>query len=146
MARYVKNPIEIEAYKTDKEMIIHTLEGDMKANIGDYIITGIKGEQYPCKPDISEATYEISTIDVVPKSDFDKLKDDNKFLQDRRFKELSEVRAEVAREIFEEIESMGINGIIYTFSSNFAELKKKYDRCGNIIENTHPDLIRALFI
>lgn len=32
-------------------MIIHTLEGDMKANIGDYVITGTK---YPCKPDIFE--------------------------------------------------------------------------------------------
>lgn len=37
---------------------------------------------------------------------------------------------EVAREIFEEIESMEINGIIYTFSSNFAELKKKYTEEG----------------
>jgi hypothetical protein len=69
MARYIKKPIEVEAYKTDKEMIIHTLEGDMKANVGDYIITGIKGEQYPCKPEIFEATYEISTADVVPKSE-----------------------------------------------------------------------------
>ena len=39
MARYVKKPIEIEAFQTDKELIIHTLEGDMKANVGDYIIT-----------------------------------------------------------------------------------------------------------
>lgn len=30
----------------------------MKANIGDYIITGIKGEQYPCKPNIFNQTYE----------------------------------------------------------------------------------------
>ena len=39
-------------------MIIPTLEGDMKASIGDYIIRGIKGEYYPCKPDIFEMTYE----------------------------------------------------------------------------------------
>nr|DAK60873.1 MAG TPA: PGDYG protein [Caudoviricetes sp.] len=39
-------------------MIIHTLEGDMKAYAGDYIITGVNGEQYPCKPDIFEKTYE----------------------------------------------------------------------------------------
>ena len=39
-------------------LIIHTLEGNHKANIGDYIIKGIKGEFYPCKPDIFEATYE----------------------------------------------------------------------------------------
>ena len=37
---------------------IYTLEGAMLANIGDWIIKGIKGEYYPCKPDIFEATYE----------------------------------------------------------------------------------------
>jgi hypothetical protein len=37
---------------------VQTLEGNMKVNIGDWIITGIKGEKYPCKPDIFEATYE----------------------------------------------------------------------------------------
>ena len=37
---------------------IETLEGIMKANFGDYIIKGIKGEFYPCKPDIFQATYE----------------------------------------------------------------------------------------
>jgi hypothetical protein len=37
---------------------INTLEGTMKASIDDYIIFGIKGEIYPCKPDIFEATYE----------------------------------------------------------------------------------------
>ena len=37
---------------------IKTLEGTMTADIGDYIIKGIKGEFYPCKPDIFEATYE----------------------------------------------------------------------------------------
>lgn len=40
------------------EMIINTLEGTMLASLGDYIIQGIKGEIYPCKPDIFEATYE----------------------------------------------------------------------------------------
>ena len=61
MAKYVKKPVVIEAYQTDKEMIIHTLEGDMKASIGDYIITGVNGEQYPCKPDIFRKTYEPFT-------------------------------------------------------------------------------------
>ena len=37
---------------------IHTLEGLMIVRDGDWIITGIKGEHYPCKPDIFEATYE----------------------------------------------------------------------------------------
>lgn len=58
MAKYRKKPVIIEAYQTDKEMIIHTLEGDMKASIGDYIITGVNGEKYPCKPDIFNKTYE----------------------------------------------------------------------------------------
>lgn len=57
--KYRKKPIVIEAYKTEKEMIIHTLEGDMLASEGDYIITGINGEKYPCKPDIFEKTYEL---------------------------------------------------------------------------------------
>lgn len=37
---------------------IKTLEGVMRANLGDWIIKGVKGELYPCKPDIFEATYE----------------------------------------------------------------------------------------
>ena len=39
-------------------LIIKTLEGEHLASIGDYIIKGIQGEFYPCKPDIFEATYE----------------------------------------------------------------------------------------
>lgn len=57
--KYRKKPIVIEAYQTDKEMIIHTLEGDMKASVRDYIITGLRGEKYPCKPDIFEKSYEL---------------------------------------------------------------------------------------
>jgi len=38
--------------------IIHTLEGDLHASPGDWIIRGVKGEFYPCKPDIFAATYE----------------------------------------------------------------------------------------
>ena len=38
--------------------IIATLEGDHTVSPGDWIITGVKGEHYPCKPDIFEATYE----------------------------------------------------------------------------------------
>lgn len=37
---------------------IKTLEGEMKISPGDYIIKGVKGEFYPCKPDIFDATYE----------------------------------------------------------------------------------------
>lgn len=39
-------------------VMIKTLEGDMKASIGDFIIKGVNGELYPCKPDIFEKTYE----------------------------------------------------------------------------------------
>lgn len=82
MAKYRKKPVIIEAIQFKRENIkdvkefitgvchifyvqgmvthieIETLEGDMKANIGDYIIKGVKGEFYPCKPDIFKATYE----------------------------------------------------------------------------------------
>ncbi|WP_286713792.1 hypothetical protein [Acinetobacter sp. UBA2581] len=45
----------------DKHIIqINTLEGVMSANVGDYIIKGVQGEFYPCKPDIFEATYEVA--------------------------------------------------------------------------------------
>jgi len=40
-------------------LTIHTLEGDHLATPGDYIIKGVKGEFYPCKPDIFEQTYDI---------------------------------------------------------------------------------------
>lgn len=42
-----------------EKLVIHTLEGDMVASRGDYIIKGVNGEFYPCKPDIFEKTYEI---------------------------------------------------------------------------------------
>ena len=57
--RYRKKPVVVQAYRTNKKIIIHTLEGDMLASEGDYIITGVNGEQYPCKPDIFEKTYEL---------------------------------------------------------------------------------------
>lgn len=41
-----------------KELVIATLEGPLRASLDDWIIRGIKGEFYPCKPDIFEATYE----------------------------------------------------------------------------------------
>ena len=75
-ATYVKKPIYVEAVQwtgnnvsevdnfinhailcENKELIIPTLEGDMRVSIGDYIIKGIKGEFYPCKPDIFRETY-----------------------------------------------------------------------------------------
>lgn len=49
---------DIETVKNDGHIRIQTLEGDMKASFGDYIIKGVNGEFYPCKPDIFEKTYE----------------------------------------------------------------------------------------
>lgn len=68
--KYRKKPVVIEAYRTNKEVVIHTLEGDMKASVGDYIITGVNGEQYPCKPDIFYKTYEL-----VRDTNFDRIRE-----------------------------------------------------------------------
>lgn len=59
---YRKKPLVIQAYQIgldEAEQLIETLEGTMRASPGDWIIIGIKGETYPCKPDIFEATYEL---------------------------------------------------------------------------------------
>ena len=76
MAKYRKKPVVIEAtqffentydgwplgvYKDSTSPTgfrIDTLEGSHEVTEGDWIITGVKGERYPCKPDIFEATYE----------------------------------------------------------------------------------------
>lgn len=49
-----------EVYREPQEwdLFIHTLEGNHKANIGDYIIKGLAGEFYPCKPDIFHKSYD----------------------------------------------------------------------------------------
>lgn len=45
-------------YRQDQSIFIVTLEGEMRADRGDWIIRGVQGELYPCKPDIFAATYE----------------------------------------------------------------------------------------
>ena len=50
-----------ERFDHEKAINIRTLEGVMEANPGDYIIKGVQGEFYPCKPDIFAATYEVPT-------------------------------------------------------------------------------------
>lgn len=47
-----------DANFTNGELVIATLEGALHASDGDWIIKGVKGEFYPCKPDIFAATYE----------------------------------------------------------------------------------------
>lgn len=55
----VKKPIPVQAYQTDKKITIKTLEGDMTANPGDWVLTGIDGEQWPVKNEIFKKTYDI---------------------------------------------------------------------------------------
>lgn len=64
--RYRKKPVVIEAFVTEEPMDIETLEGTMHASAGDYIITGVNGERYPCKPDIFEKTYEPADTAPLP--------------------------------------------------------------------------------
>jgi len=58
--QFRKRPVLVRAYRHcgRNPIFINTLEGKMRADPGDWIITGVKGEQYPCKPDIFSATYE----------------------------------------------------------------------------------------
>lgn len=51
---------------TRASLCIRTLEGEMRADVGDWIIRGIKGEFYPCKPDIFAATYEAVPSSAMP--------------------------------------------------------------------------------
>ena len=55
---YANDGVLLHNYSTCHRHYIETLEGDMDVQIGDWIITGIQGEHYPCKPDIFAATYE----------------------------------------------------------------------------------------
>jgi len=63
---YMKKPVVVQAYQTPVEKKIETLEGTMTANPGDWIITGVAGEQYPCKPEIFEKTYERCDGEIKP--------------------------------------------------------------------------------
>ena len=79
MPKYRKKPVEIEAVRYDGEnereigrfvgldasimgreraLVIHTLEGNMTVSPGDYVIRGVRGEHYPCKPEIFHETYD----------------------------------------------------------------------------------------
>lgn len=55
----IKKPIEVEVEILKEDIVIHTIEGDMLGKKGDYLITGIEGEKYPCKKEIFEKTYKI---------------------------------------------------------------------------------------
>jgi len=51
-------PVYYGRDSAENGFLIKTLEGDMHVSVGDYIIKGVNGEFYPCKPDIFEKTYE----------------------------------------------------------------------------------------
>ena len=61
----VKANLEGVLYFEDGELFVNTLEGKHHASVGDYIIKGVKGELYPCKPDIFEKTYEPADKEVI---------------------------------------------------------------------------------
>jgi len=58
MAKYRKRPVVIEAEQQSEPFEVRTLEGVMRGDAGDWLITGVAGEQYPCKHAIFVATYE----------------------------------------------------------------------------------------
>lgn len=59
----VMNFVGSNIYFKGSSAFIVTLEGDMEASVGDYIIKGVKGEFYPCKPDVFSTTYEkVSSV------------------------------------------------------------------------------------
>lgn len=80
ISKYVKKPVVVEAVKytgqnkneiesfvgkeltqrLDGSLQIETLEGIMCANVGDYVIKGVSGEFYPCKPIIFNKTYDLA--------------------------------------------------------------------------------------
>lgn len=111
------------------DMKIKTLEGEVQVRKGDYIIKGVHGEFYPCKPDIFKETYELENIaDVVPKSeegaecptchgtgrigttDWLTKNISKKQLAEEKAKAIAEheqhIKAEVVREIFDDIANM----------------------------------------
>ena len=53
-----------EGTGADCTIFVETLEGEMRCNPGDWIIRGIRGEFYPCKPDIFDATYQRVGLDL----------------------------------------------------------------------------------
>lgn len=59
ISQFMDNPLDnISSPPFTGTLIIKTLEGDMRASKGDWIIKGVNGEFYPCKPDIFNKTYE----------------------------------------------------------------------------------------
>lgn len=60
LSSFINNQDVVISYKqpNNPKLLLETLEGTMEASIGDYIIKGVQGEYYPCKPDIFKQTYD----------------------------------------------------------------------------------------
>lgn len=56
----MQNDLVIRSVSVPGVLYVNTLEGVMRAEVGDWIIQGVKGELYPCKPNVFAATYEIA--------------------------------------------------------------------------------------
>lgn len=63
MAKFRKKPVVVDAVRLTERTEIKTLEGTMIGNPGDWLITGVAGEKYPCKDDIFRATYEPADVE-----------------------------------------------------------------------------------
>lgn len=55
---YRKKPVVVKAQRMDEAFTVQTLNGPVQCEAGEYLIQGVNGEFYPCKPDIFEKTYE----------------------------------------------------------------------------------------
>jgi len=61
LSKFIDNqPLRVDYKNPNKPVLKLQTEGEHIASIGDYIIKGVKGEFYPCKPDIFEMTYELA--------------------------------------------------------------------------------------
>ena len=58
MHQYRKRTVEIEAVQLTDETVVDTLEGKIVGHAGDWLITGVRGERYPCSPNVFKRTYE----------------------------------------------------------------------------------------
>ena len=60
LSNFINNQDIVISYKqpNNPKLLLKTLEGTMEASLGDYIIKGVQGEYYPCKPDIFKQTYD----------------------------------------------------------------------------------------
>lgn len=64
--RWRKRPVEITARRMREPFEVETMEGVMRGKAGDWLITGVRGEQYPCDDEIFRATYEVASNSKGP--------------------------------------------------------------------------------